>query len=88
MVWTWNSHSAQGPLCRYHRVPVFYQNFLGAVTPENFDDKFLGGAGWFICPKDAKEDFRIVDLGVKVGVIREHVSAMFRGKFNLPPTPG
>ena len=81
MVWAWNGHDALGPRCPQHNEPLVYQNFLQAVSTENFEEEFLAGNGWFLCPAD-KERFR-VDSTVRVGQLRAQVAGRFRIKYRV-----
>jgi hypothetical protein len=81
VVWSWNGHDAQGPRCPQHKEPLVYQNFLLVSSTEDFEEPFLGGAGWFLCPVD-KERFR-VDGNVRVGQLRAQAAGRFRVKYRV-----
>ncbi len=76
VLWKWDAQlGADGPFCPRHRGRLFHNNWLKQIQTENFDESFVGGTWWFMCPKD-QEDFKFPDLHhARVKELREQAAA-------------
>lgn len=88
MLWKWdrNRHEVIGPLCPTHKLKLAYQPSVG-LPPlyADFEDKYLGASGWFVCHHDNKT-FNTATSG-KVEELRWNIENKFRAKFDLPSKP-
>lgn len=82
MLWRWDGNTALGPHCPCHQERLLYKPSFGPAKAANFEEGWLSAGGWFICPNDPAEVFRIFET-VQVKTLRITVADRFRLKFGL-----
>lgn len=85
--WSWNGNEAQGPFCPRHGERLKLSRHSGSAIQDfysNFEEQYLGASGWFACPTDQKEEFRVLEH-VKVKTLRWRIGERFRAKYGLLP---
>jgi hypothetical protein len=71
-------------VCRTHGEPFAHKDVNGdRVFYQNFEERYLGNSGCFVCPEDKAEIVRI-PVHLKVKTLRWQVGERFRLRFHLP----
>lgn len=82
MLWRWDGNTALGPYCPRHQDRLLYKPSVTPAKATNFEEDWLSVGGWFICPDDSAELFRVFE-NMQVKRLRTTVADRFRLKFGL-----